>query len=915
MELLKLLLFGNLLFIAVKAIITDKVLDEDKCIDRESIELIQYDIELITYINEKDYKNIEIDIDIYKQFKPVFDKQRANGDFIFQGQSTMFFRPKSDDVNIICLNYKNLLIATLATEITYSSSNGTSTTIKPRSHELSGHKQTVALYFDDVVPSNFYNYRLIMKFVGRITNNTGSFYKTPYINDQGEKKWFIAAADFHGAGAREIFPCWDQPDIRTNFNISIKNNQKYIALSNSPSEDYVETTDDSGMVWTRFKTTYNISAYHVAVVLSDLYPISENVWGRKSVESHIKFAREIAENTTLYLKNKFHKAQFPPKVDHVVVPCFRDEGLESWGLVLYSEAAIIYDEKLDSIAWKIEVARMVARKMVHQLYGNLISQSWWSYMWLNKGIASLLTTEIIKEYINYRYPDLFTVQLQYECLRLNDYYDMPLVSKVVTREDINSLFSFTYYVKAPAFVRVLEQMVSPDTFQTGLKKYLNKYQLRSIDISTNTADKFFDLLLRYDDEAYGHLKKTLSEWSKQKRYPVLEVTQESSGDLAKIKLSQEYVNETYGQNLWIHVTYDTQSRGENSKWLNPDNPHFHLTDIFKNDWIVVNARQTGYYRVNYDKDNWEKLMKHLNSEEFELSHEFIHVLNRAQIISDAYYFLLRNKLDFPFFKNLTYYLTREIDYIAWYPMFKIMEEMSGFFPFPESTEIKEHLQKISESVLRKIIHTDKNVMYEFTECLRQEAAKWACNLDSSECTHSAHLKLTSLHKKRLSPVWKEWTYCKGLMSASNSSWNEVFHSGVLDNNLLRFLACTKNHTVIIGYLDLLKSGRFTKPQHRITVFHSIIARHARNELVLTYILDNFANVVPKEIKKIVALTDIINNLYSIDHLEFKVYNYVRFHFSDEMLSHLKTKIYRRLAQINEHVDYFKSFLMTKLIYA
>jgi len=94
---------------------------------------------------------------------------------------------------------------------------------------------------------------------------------------------------------------------------------------------------------------------------------------------------------------------------------------------------------------------------------------------------------------------------------------------------------------------------------------------------------------------------------------------------------------------------------------------------------------TGYYRVNYDNDNWQKLMRYLNSMEY-LN---IHVLNRAQIIDDAYYFLSRtNKLDFEFFKNLTNYLSKERDYVAWYPMFKILEEISGFFPFSRGAEVK-----------------------------------------------------------------------------------------------------------------------------------------------------------------------------------------------------------------------------------
>jgi len=92
----------------------------------------------------------------------------------------------------------------------------------------------------------------------------------------------------------------------------------------------------------------------------------------------------------------------------------------------------------------------------------------------------------------------------------------------------------------------------------------------------------------------------------------------------------------------------------------------------------------GYYRVNYDNDNWQKLIKHLNSMEY-LN---IHVLNRAQIIDDAYYFLSTNKLEFSLFKSLTYYLSNETNYVPWYSMFKILEQISGFFPFSQSIEIK-----------------------------------------------------------------------------------------------------------------------------------------------------------------------------------------------------------------------------------
>lgn len=31
-------------------------------------------------------------------------------------------------------------------------------------------------------------------------------------------------------------------------------------------------------------------------------------------------------------------------------------------------------------------------------------------------------------------------------------------------------------------------------------------------------------------------------------------------------------------------------------------------------WIKMNAGQTGFYRVNYEKENWDKLVRHLHTE-------------------------------------------------------------------------------------------------------------------------------------------------------------------------------------------------------------------------------------------------------------------------------------------------------------
>jgi len=100
---------------------------------------------------------------------------------------------------------------------------------------------------------------------------------------------------------------------------------------------------------------------------------------------------------------------------------------------------------------------------------------------------------------------------------------------------------------------------------------------------------------------------------------------------------------------------------------------------------------------------------------------------------------------------------------------------------------------------------------------------------------------------RVFPGWKEWTYCKGIMKANNITWNKVLNEEKkpLNNQLLEFLACSKSDTIIIDYINLLKSRYFTDVKQCIVIFHSIIAKHIDNDLVFKYILQNFEKIVPR----------------------------------------------------------------------
>ena len=68
----------------------------------------------------------------------------------------------------------------------------------------------------------------------------------------------------------------------------------------------------------------------------------------------------------------------------------------------------------------------------------------------------------------------------------------------------------------------------------------------------------------------------------------------------------------------------------------------------------------GYYRVNYDEENWRLVIKQLNKD-----HTKIHVNNRAQLIDDALNLARKGLLEYELALDITSYLHKETEYVPW----------------------------------------------------------------------------------------------------------------------------------------------------------------------------------------------------------------------------------------------------------
>ncbi|XP_029672009.1 glutamyl aminopeptidase-like [Formica exsecta] len=662
---------------------------------------VHYDVKLIPYFKE-DQERDEINV----SYKTEIEQHQAKGSFVFYGELNVA-------IDIFHPTTKIRLNSSRSIHYLYGKLRQKDTmfgTYLVDNFEYDAVTQLCVLYFDDKLPRGSYILNII--FLNAINNTENIIISLNTIREKFGQYGWSNATHFQAIGARRLFPCWDEPTIKATFNISIKHHRDYRVFSNMPirKEEILKHEDyktETHMKWTYFDITPAMSTYIVTLAITPInalynFRIGRIILWRRPELQHMKYAQMVANKVMLEVKWGNLKI---PTVQFVAIYGLLYDN-QNWGLVLNRETSIMYDENLHSVAHKINVARLIGREMIYQWFGHLINQFWSSHLWLIDGLTMLFGTDIInsiEDYRNSEMLDLFIVQVQFESLRLDTHSFMKPLMTEAHPSEINALSFFSRYIKAPLILRMLQYLITDKVFRMSIYQYLNEHVLNS------TPDDFWAVMQTAVDESYDnprHIKQymlpltmIIKNWSRHMGYPVLKITRDYYKNSMNITIENYDIFE---ENLvWIPVTYTTQNEANfrNLKYplsdqrlmLIPSDEPFEQVIINEDGWVIFNLQQAGYYRVNYDPENWQKIAKYLNSKEFTK----IHVLNRAKIIDDAFYFMVEQQLDPSIFWELISYLARETNYIAWYPMIKALEYMSSVFPLPN-----EEVQNIKVNSIR-----------------------------------------------------------------------------------------------------------------------------------------------------------------------------------------------------------------------
>ncbi|XP_020036767.2 aminopeptidase N [Castor canadensis] len=788
----------------------------------------------------------------------------VTGLYIFTGSSTVRFTCK-EATNVILIHSKklNYTLKESGHMVALQSLGGSPPPVIVKT-ELVERTEYLVVHLQDYLVVD-QQYEMDSEFQGELADDLAGFYRSEYV-DGGVKK-VVATTQMQAADARKSFPCFDEPAMKATFNVTIIHHKNYTVLSNmlprGPSTSY-----DSDWNITEFHTTPRMSTYLLAYIVSEFEKVesvsssgvSIRIWARPSAiaEGHGDYALNVTGPILSFFATHYDTPYPLNKSDQIGLPDFNAGAMENWGLVTYRENSLLFDPQSSSIGNKERVVTVIAHELAHQWFGNLVTVEWWNDLWLNEGFASYV------EYLGADYAEP-TWNLK-DLIVLNDVYHVMSMDALVsshplstpaeeinTPSQISELFDTISYSKGASVLRMLSSFLTEDVFKKGLASYLQAFEYQN----TVYLDLWEHLQQAVNDSGIVlpcPVRDIMDRWILQMGFPVITVDTDSGRISQEHFLLDSEANVTrpseFGY-LWI-VPISSVRNGmkQDDYWL--EGQQTAQNDLFKtsgSDWLLLNINVTGYYQVNYDENNWKRIQDQLQTD---LS--VIPVINRAQIINDAFNLASAQKIPVTLALNNTLFLTQETEYMPWEAAlnslnyFKLMFDRSEVYG-----PMKSYLRKQVTPLFQYFKNLTSNwtqrpptLMEQYNEI---NAISTACTNGLDECkelvTRLFSEWMNDSSNNPIHPNLRSTVYCNAIAEGGEEEWDfawEQFRSATLVNEadkLRTALACSNQVWILNRYLSYTLNPDLIRKQDATSTINNIASNVVGQTLVWDFVRSNW----------------------------------------------------------------------------
>jgi puromycin-sensitive aminopeptidase len=440
---------------------------------------------------------------------------------------------------------------------------------------------------------------LSLEFAGELNDKLRGFYRSTFVDGEGVER-VIATTQMQPTDCRRAFPCWDEPDFKAVFGVTLVVPADLMAISNGPEISRVDLGDDR--VEVRFADTMPMSTYLVAFVIGPLEATAAvDVDGVPVRIVHLPgkahltgFGLDIATRALRWFSEYYGIPYADRKIDLVAVPDFAAGAMENTGCITFRENLLLVDPTSATLNEQMLVADVVSHELAHMWFGNLVTMRWWNGIWLNEAFATFMEVASVDELVPaWRRWDVFSLErsMAFDTDSLSS--TRPIEYPVHSPEDCEGMFDVLTYQKGGAILRMLQQYLGEDRFRDGVRLYLDRHRFDN----TETGD-LWDAI----EEAIGAdepVRALMDSWIWQPGYPL--VSARIDGDdlvLTQTRFSFDLAAEHDAR--WIVPLHVRIGNDDQSLLLRDEPARVTLAD--RDAVVVVNAGGHGFLRVAYSPE-------------------------------------------------------------------------------------------------------------------------------------------------------------------------------------------------------------------------------------------------------------------------------------------------------------------------
>lgn len=280
--------------------------------------------------------------------------------------------------------------------------------------------------------------------------------------------------------AHSVFPCFDQPDMKAVYHLTLTVPSGWKAVSNSP---VIAADGGSGGKVIEFYPTEPLSTYLFAFAAGE-FDYREHSRDGRTIGAYYRETdpERLAQldeifsqvESSLVQLEEYTGIPYPfAKYDLVILPGFQFGGMEHTGATFYNDNTLFLNKNATG-ADRLKRAKLIAHETAHMWFGDFVTMEWFNDVWTKEVFANFFAARLTRALLPEFDHDLEWLRVYMEAALEQDRGEgtTPIRQELDNLKNAGLIYNNIIYNKSPLMMGKLAEITGEENFKRGIRNYL-----------------------------------------------------------------------------------------------------------------------------------------------------------------------------------------------------------------------------------------------------------------------------------------------------------------------------------------------------------------------------------------------------------------------------------------------------------